>query len=69
MQTYTASDGDTVEYVAWRVYGTQDGRVVEKLLEANPGVADLGPTLPAGTQLYLPTIDTKAERTGVRLWS
>lgn len=68
MQTYLAAEGDTVDFVAWRVYGTQDARVVEKLLEANPGVADLGPTLPAGTQLYLPAIDTKAERTGVRLW-
>jgi phage tail protein X len=68
MQTYIASEKDTVDYIAWRVYGTQDARVVERLLEANPGLADHGPELPAGTQVFLPTLDTKTERTTVRLW-
>ena len=67
-QTYITSEGDTVDFVAWRYYGTQDARVVERMLEANPGVADLGPELPAGTLLTLPELDTKAERSGVRLW-
>lgn len=68
MKTYIASDGDTVDYIAWRVYGTQAALVVERLLEANPGVADIGPVLPAGTRLTLPDLETTAERTGVRLW-
>lgn len=68
MQTYIASAGDTVDYIAWRVYERQDARVVERLLEANPGLADIGPELPAGTKVFLPVLDTKAERTSVRLW-
>lgn len=68
MQTYMASEGDTVDAIAWRVYGTQDARVVEQLLEANPGAADLGPVLPAGTKVFLPVLSTKAERASVRLW-
>lgn len=67
-QTYIASSGDTVDYIAWRVYGTQEAQVVERLLDANPGVADIGPVLPAGTRLTLPDLDTTAERAGVRLW-
>lgn len=67
-KTYRASAGDTVDFIAWRYYGTQDARVVERLLEANPGAADLGPELPAGTLLTMPELDTKTERGAVRLW-
>jgi phage tail protein X len=67
-QTYRASQGDTVEYIAWRHYGTQEARVVERVLEANKGLADGGPELAAGTLVLLPDLDIKAERDGVRLW-
>lgn len=65
---FVASEGDTVDLIAWRVYGTQEARVVEQLLDANPGVADLGVTLPAGTRLVLPDLNTAADLGGVRLW-
>lgn len=68
MNEYVASEGDTVDLIAWRVYGTQGARVVEQLLEANPNLADKGAELPAGTRLVLPVLDTKGERGGVRLW-
>lgn len=68
MTTYIASADDTVDFIVWRAYGTQDARVVERVLEANPGLADLGETLPAGTSITLPELDTKTERAGVRLW-
>jgi phage tail protein X len=67
-QTYIASNGDTAELIAWKVYGTQDARVVEQLLDANPGLADLGPELIAGTSVMLPTISTTAQLQGRRLW-
>lgn len=66
-QTYIASQGDTVDAIAWRVYGTQDARVTERLLEANPGLANTL-TLAPGTVVQLPELDTKAERQPVRLW-
>lgn len=67
-QQYRASEGDTLDYIAWKVYGTQGGQVVEKLVDANPGLADLGPQLPAGTIVTCPAIDTTQKAAGVRLW-
>lgn len=67
-QEYIAGDGDTAEFIAWKVYGTQDARVVEQLLDANPGLADVGPELTAGTIVTLPDISTTAQLQGVRLW-
>jgi phage tail protein X len=65
---YRAGEGDTVDFIAWKFYGTQDGRVVEQVLEANPGLADYGPELPAGTLLQLPEVNTAQQQAGVRLW-
>ena len=68
MRTYRTSDGDTAESIAWKVYGTQGARITEQLLDANPGLADYGPQLPANVQVFLPTIDTTAKAAGTRLW-
>lgn len=67
-QTYLTSDGDTADYIAWKYYGTQDGKVVEQLLAANPGLADRGPVLPAGLQVTLPEIVLETAEQSVRLW-
>ena len=67
-QTYIASAGDTVDFIAWRFYGTTGARVVERVLEANKGLADLGPELPAGMRVTLPELDTRGEQAGVKLW-
>ncbi len=66
---YLTSDGDTADLIAWRQYQSRDGRVTERLLEANPGLADLGPILPAGVSVFLPVIETPAKSEGVRLWT
>jgi phage tail protein X len=68
VREYRTSDGDTVEGIAWRVYGTQGGRVTEQLLDANPGLADYGPQLPPNVLVFLPAIDTTAKAAGTRLW-
>lgn len=67
-QTYLTSDGDTADYIAWKYYGTQTGRVLEQLLQANPGLADRGPVLPAGLTITLPDIVLETAAQGVRLW-
>lgn len=69
MQTYRTSDGDTVDYIAWKYYKALTGRVVEQLLDANPGIADLGPVLPAGVLVNMPDIAPQQQKQGVRLWS
>lgn len=69
MPIYRTSDGDTADIIAWKYYGTQAGRVVERLLEANPKLADYGPLLPAGVLVVVPD-DIKPDGAGgaVRLW-
>lgn len=65
---YKTSEGDTADYIAWKQYGTTDRLVVEQLLAANKGLADLGPLLPANVLVTLPEIDTTEKTAGVRLW-
>lgn len=68
MLQYRTSDGDTVDYVAWKHYGTLDGQVVEAVLQANHGLADLGPVLGPGVLINLPEIEAVGVSAGVRLW-
>lgn len=68
MLQYRTSDGDTADYIAWKHYGTQDGSVVERLVDANPGLADLGPVLPAGVIVSLPELEAAGITAGVKLW-
>lgn len=66
--TYTTREGDTAELIAWKHYGTQRGMAVEQLLEANPGLADYGPVIPAGVNISLPELVQAEQSKGVRLW-
>lgn len=66
--TYITRDGDTVDAIAWKFYGSTANRVVEQVLAANRGVADHGPTLPAGVRLTLPDVQAPAKSQGVKLW-
>lgn len=68
MIEYRTSEGDTADYVAWKHYGTQSGQVVERLVAANPGLADLGPVLPAGVLITLPELEAVGVTEGVKLW-
>jgi phage tail protein X len=65
---YRSKAGDTADIIAWVIYGRQDGRLVETLLDANPGLADLGPVLPAGIRVAVPDAPEPARVEGVRLW-
>lgn len=59
---------DTVDALCWRHYGRTAG-VVEAVLDANPGLADKGPTLSAGLLVTLPEQQTAApEQQMVSLW-
>lgn len=64
-----AQQGDTLDALCWRTYGRTAG-VVEAVLAANPGIADLGPVLPHGTRVQLPDQPAAAEyRQQVNLWT
>ena len=65
---YKTAQGDTLDYVCWKFYGQQSG-AVEAVLLANPGLADLGPVLPANTAVLLPDLPKPAsEVQPIRLW-
>lgn len=68
MDTLRTVQGDTVDAVVWRHYGRTAG-LVERVLDANPGLADLGPVLPSGTLINLPAAAPQAEQSQmVNLW-
>jgi phage tail protein X len=64
-----ARDGETLDAICWRELG-RTGGVVEQSLALNPGLADLGPALPAGTEVTLPDPAQLAQpvRETVKLW-
>lgn len=62
-----ALQGDTVDALCWRHYGRTAG-VTEQVLEANPGLADIGPVLPMGHEVELPDQPTQPVKRRVQLW-
>ncbi|EBQ7042199.1 tail protein X, partial [Salmonella enterica] len=52
MKVY-AMQGDTLDVICARYYGRTEG-VVETVLQANPGLSELGVILPHGTAIELP---------------
>lgn len=66
MITYTTKEGDVLDWIVWRHYGTIS--VLEKVMEANPNITD--EKLSAGIEIKLPYIETvqKADNE-VKLWS
>lgn len=68
MATWITSEGDMVDAVCEAHYGPRPG-AVEAVLEANPGLAERGPVLPAGVAIELPELaDTRPAERVVRLW-
>jgi len=68
MTTIRARQGDMVDAICRRVYGDESG-FVEAVLDANPGLAALGPMLPGGTEVTLPELNPEpAKAPLVTLW-
>jgi phage tail protein X len=69
MSDYLSRQGDCVDYICWKHYGTERGGTVEAVLEANPGIGDFGPILPAGVKITLPELSQPAQAEAViNLW-
>lgn len=68
MRTLTSRQGDTLDALIWREAGLKAADIA-RVLEANPGLADLGPVLPLGTLVHLPATSSRAQtRPLVQLW-
>ncbi len=65
---YTTRQGETIDLACLSHYG-RTARVVEAVLDANPGLAALGAILPLGTQIVMPDIPSvSVERPLISLW-
>ncbi|OLU22469.1 phage tail protein [Pseudomonas sp. PA15(2017)] len=67
MATLRAHQNETLDALCWRHYGRTAG-VVEAVLQANPGLADIGPYLPQGHSVTLPETAPQPEQQAVNLW-
>ena len=68
MITYVTKDGDVLDAICWKYYGSTTG-VVEKVLEANRHLAELGSIFAAGVKIILPDLTLGTEAESVKLWS
>ena len=66
MTVHVTVAGDMVDAVCHAHYGRRRG-AVEDVLAANPGLAAMGPVLPAGIEILLPDLPPPGPST-VRLW-
>lgn len=66
---YITKDGDMLDLICKQHYGSSDG-FVEKVLDANYGLSDLGPVFTSGIIIELPEIDSLSPKENtIRLWS
>ncbi|WP_083515747.1 tail protein X [Pseudomonas sp. ICMP 10191] len=68
IEGYVTNQGDTIDYIAWKIYGTDQNRTVERLLAANPNLADQGVIFPAGIKIETPKFETISSK-GISLWT
>jgi phage tail protein X len=66
---YTTRENDVLDEVVWRYYGRQDSGLVETVLEANRGLADYGPELPAGLEIVMPAAPAPQPAQRLQLFS
>ncbi len=65
---YISRDGDMVDWICWRHYGTSEG-TPELVYAANRELAGYGLRLPAGVEILLPDAPSPAAPVSViRLW-
>lgn len=65
---YVSRSGDVLDQVVFNHYGDLEGLKLEAVLEANRGLADLGPVLDEGVRVRLPDIQTEQPVETVQLW-
>ncbi|KWA25352.1 tail protein X [Burkholderia territorii] len=66
-KTLRTSDGDVLDMLCYRYYGTLQG-TVEAVYDANPGLAAMPQPFPAGVEIRLPDLDAPRVES-VQLWT
>ena len=65
-----AGDGLTVSLIVWRRFHQPMPWLVEQVYDLNPGLADLGQSLPVGNRFEMPIPIPRAQQVvdPIRLW-
>lgn len=67
--TYVTKEGDMVDAICWKYYPKgQQPLAVERVYEANRGLAKLGPVLPPGVSVALPDLPQPESTPTIRIW-
>jgi phage tail protein X len=66
-ETYRTQEGDQVDLIAFRRFGSSSGHA-ERILDANPGLAAYGDFLPANLVVKIPVPVVLPRKTVTRLW-
>ncbi|HAT7523559.1 TPA: phage tail protein [Citrobacter koseri] len=67
--TYQTRDGDVLDAVCAARYGTENlSYTLTQVLEANPGLADIGAVYPAGLIITLPDLAPPVQNSAFSLW-
>jgi phage tail protein X len=68
MAQYLTKEGDMLDEIAYRYYGSTTNKVVENIIDANFNISNYGPILPSGILIELPEIKQTVEKRKVKLW-
>jgi phage tail protein X len=68
MIIYVTKDGDVLDAICFQYYGSTTG-IVEKVLEANRHIADIGAIFEAGVKITLPDLNQEEATESIKLWS
>ncbi len=67
---FISRQGDMLDWIAWRYYGTSSGTVEAILADPrNFGLASLPLVLPLGTKVVLPQLTITKNTDQVKLWN
>ncbi|GHE88209.1 hypothetical protein GCM10016455_05420 [Aliiroseovarius zhejiangensis] len=65
---YRSKDGDVLDHLVRAHYDSDGDDVVAAVLDANPGLASIGPVLPVGIEILLPAYEPSEDRGTAQLW-
>lgn len=68
MRTVQTIAGDTLDLVAYRVFGRVDSEMLKSLYALNPEIVGVGPILPPRTTVRLPEVVQAAVSTKIQLY-
>jgi phage tail protein X len=66
VENVVAREGDTVDIIAFKRFGAHG--MEDAIWEGNPGLAAIGPILPAGTIVLIPLPEVADRTQSTRLW-